>query len=113
MYLLVVIYTQLESAFRAVAWPQIPCASTATTEYCVPGPLRRLSSAGTTQNFSPASVGVSEGLAVSVEVGSGACVAVGVSVGVAVAVAVGAALHAVNKTIQRLASKIDFIFTHP
>ena len=54
--------TQLASSFRAVTTPQVPCASMVTTEYCVPGPLRRLSSAGATQYFSPA--GVSEGLSV-------------------------------------------------
>jgi len=82
-----------------------------TTEYCVPGPLRRLSSAGTIQYFS--SAGVGEGLSVYVGVGDCTWVGVGSSVGVGVTVPVDAILQAVSKTIQIMKTKRDLIFHTP
>jgi hypothetical protein len=84
-----------------------------TTEYCVPGPLRILSNAGTTQYLSP--VGVGDGLSVLVGVGSCTWVEVGTSVGleVTVAVAVDELPQADNRTIKMVDRRRNFILHTP
>ena len=82
-----------------------------TMEYCIPGPLRILSSWGTTQYFNPASVGEEVNVMVEVIVGGEgcACVGMGSAVWVGVAIPVAGRLHAASRTIHMLERKSFFI----
>ena len=82
-----------------------------TMEYCIPGPLRRLSKFGTTQYFKPARVGDGICVMVGMEVVSCTCVEIGNAVALAVAVADFGILHATSKTISMLEMKRFFIIT--